>query len=197
MHCDKCNKKKSTVIYHENLSGRARTLHLCADCAREMEQAGELEEMSAAFAAFSSPMLGVMDRPHRSFRTAIPPVTDEHACSACGITAREIATSGRVGCATCYECLGDVWRDAYGDKQDRGMYRGQVARLVRVREENARRMQLLRTQLADAISGEQYEQAAILRDRIRELETGMEATAPLDLNTRNVHNVSITSKEGN
>jgi protein-arginine kinase activator protein McsA len=77
------------------------------------------------------------------------------------------------------------------------MYRGQVARLVRVREENARRMQLLRTQLADAISGEQYEQAAILRDRIRELETGMEATAPLDLNTRNVHNASITSKEGN
>ncbi len=187
MHCDKCNKKKSTVIYHENLGGHARTLHLCADCAREMEQAGELEEMSAAFAAFSSPMLGVMDRPQRSFHTVISEITEESVCSACGITAREIAQSGRTGCAVCYECLGDVMRKPYEDKHG-GTYRGQVPRLVRVREENACRMKLLRAQLADAVSGEQYEQAAILRDRIRELDMGVSESAPL---------ATSISKEGN
>jgi len=189
MHCDKCNKKKTTVIYHENLGGRARTLHLCADCAREMEQAGELEDMSAAFAAFSSPMLGVTDRPKRSYHTVIPKGTDERACSACGITVREIVQNGRVGCAACYECLDDVLRQIYEDKHDRGAYRGQVSRLVRIREENACRMKLLRAQLADAINGEQYEQAAILRDRIRELDAGMMAeSAPL---------AASISKEGN
>lgn len=174
MHCDKCHKKKCTVIYHENLSGRARTLHLCADCANTMEEAGELEEMSAAFAAFSSPLLCIKERPaHPLFR----PIRDmECICSVCATSANEIMTGGRVGCPSCYECFCIA-------SDNGGGYRGRVARVVRIRQENAHRLRLLRARLADALSGEQYEQAAILRDRIRELESDGGAIADTSPNT--------------
>ena len=167
MHCEKCQKKKSTVIYHENLSGRTRTLHLCADCAHVMEQAGELEEMSAAFAAFSSPMLGITDRNLRP-GAVMPPIQGDATCSVCGIAAREVSAEGRLGCPSCYEQLANAF---HGRLDPPKSYRGRVARHVRVREENRRRMHLLRSQLAEAVRAEQYEQAVTLRDRIRELES--------------------------
>lgn len=182
MHCDKCNKKKVTVMYHENIGGSIRTLRLCADCAREMEQAGELEEISAAFAAFSSPMLSVSDRPHRLAQAATPKMVGDRVCSVCGIKECELVGSGRAGCATCYEVFENLWSGSDEDKRGAGEYRGQVPRLVRVRSENVRQMSLLRAQLVDAVKGEQYEQAAILRDRMRELETGINENIALGVN---------------
>ena len=186
MHCEKCHKKKSTVIYHENISGRARTLHLCADCADTMEAARELEDMSAAFAAFSSPLLGIADRHVSPLQISIQ--AEDRTCSVCRISSAEIVADGRVGCSSCYDCFSDWLGETLTNLCERGGYRGKVARLVRVREENGRRMRLLRAQLADAIATEQYEQAAILRDRIRELDASGDSVLNSAENTQREEN---------
>ena len=44
MLCEKCKKNEATNFYHENVNGRIRTMRLCGDCAKALEETGELTE---------------------------------------------------------------------------------------------------------------------------------------------------------
>ena len=57
MQCQRCNKKKATVFYRENIGGRVKALRLCGDCAEVLEQAGELEDMGTVLSVSPSPLL--------------------------------------------------------------------------------------------------------------------------------------------
>ena len=57
MQCQRCNKKKATVFYRENVSGRVKAMRLCGDCAEVLEQAGELEDMGTVLSGTPSPLL--------------------------------------------------------------------------------------------------------------------------------------------
>ena len=61
-------------------------------------------------------------------------------CPNCGMTYRDFAHTGKIGCSVCYDT-----------------FRAQLA-------------PLLKEQLADAVQSEAYEKAAEYRDKIRELE---------------------------
>lgn len=41
MICERCGRNEATFYYRENVNGRERELHLCADCAREEGVGGE------------------------------------------------------------------------------------------------------------------------------------------------------------
>ena len=57
MQCERCNKKKATVFYRENINGRVKALRLCGDCVEVLEQAGELEDMGTVLSGVPSPLL--------------------------------------------------------------------------------------------------------------------------------------------
>ncbi len=177
MLCERCNKKKATVFYRENINGRVRALRLCGDCTEALEAAGELEDMSAAMTGFASPFCRIDDRlyatpfrllPRKSAgRTGSAP-TD--ACPLCGATAAEIASTGKVGCARCYEVFGDVLAGAIHATHGQSTHAGRTSAGHRARKEKAERLARLKDQLKEAIASEQYETAVSLRDEIRALE---------------------------
>lgn len=173
MLCERCNKKKSTVIYRENISGRIRVLRLCGDCADTLEAAGELEEISAAFAGFSSPFFrpeeGAITLPlpfAPRGRSATPP----GKCPLCQATLSEIATTGKVGCARCYETFGDALGAVLRSVHGKAEHTGRTSAGWRAKREKMERLSNLRLQLKDAVVAEQFEAAAGLRDQIRSLE---------------------------
>ncbi len=179
MVCERCNKKKATVFYRENISGRVRALRLCADCTEILEAAGELEDISAAIAGFTSPFFRIEETgialPLRvsESNTARTGTAVSGKCPLCGVSAGEIASTGRVGCARCYEVFDDLLGGAIRAMHGKVVHTGRVSAGFRERQERVERLSRLKRRLKEAVAAEQFETAVGLRDEIRGLEADM------------------------
>ena len=175
MLCERCNKKKATVFYRENIGGRIKALRLCGECAESMEQAGELEDISATVAGWTSPfylMDDLFNLPFLSFGQAVSSAGTVTAstCPLCSASPEDIARTGKVGCSVCYTAfakeLTDLIRTAHGNVA----HTGRVSAGYRARTEKLERLNGLKKQLKEAVAEEKYELAVGLRDEIRALE---------------------------
>lgn len=181
MLCERCGKKKATIFYRENVNGKVRAFHLCGECASTMQETGELEELSSAFARFSpSPINEENGFFAELFSLPADRLTngDEKAaasaapkCPLCGATFGDILSGGRVGCASCYRTFAEELASSLHAVHGQNIHAGQVPHHYRLRQERARYLDELRRQLKDAIQTENFEEAATLRDRIRATET--------------------------
>lgn len=146
MLCERCKQNAATVQYTYSVNGKGVSYSLCGQCYHQLSGA-----KSKQFADFLFPMGG------------ISPATvqdREKICDLCGYTARQIQKEGRVGCARCYDIfrqeLSEVIAQIHGNK-----------RHVRGATENVQVQPSLMELLEKAIKEENYEQAAILRDKIK------------------------------
>lgn len=164
MKCQYCNKP-ATIHITEIVDGTPHEYHLCDEHARQ-QIAGQTpsatskpkqpEDHMAALAA--APSKGELSR------------LDKRSCPACGITFREFRQTGRLGCAHDYEAfkaeLLPLIENIHGATQHCGKVpSGAPETIARTSE-----LLKLRQALRQAIEAEDYERAAELRDRIRELE---------------------------
>jgi protein arginine kinase activator len=85
---------------------------------------------------------------------------------------KTIAESGKAGCAQCYVTFPDLFnpliRRIHGDASHNGKVPASAGTELRSR----RALEQLRTAMNEAVKLQNYEEAAVLRDRIRELEGG-------------------------
>lgn len=176
MLCEKCSKKKATVFYNENINGKVRSYHLCADCAQAMKDSGELEDFSSAFQNFASPFSALEDGFFSDF-FAIPFHTSTGSglaapkkCPLCGSTLSDISSTGKVGCASCYDTFSAELEQPIRSAHGKTTHIGRIARGHRSKKEKADRIAALKKQLKEAIGNENFEEAASLRDQIRGLE---------------------------
>ncbi len=175
MLCEKCKKKKATLYYNESINGKRRSFHLCADCTAAMEASGELEDFSIIFPHYDSPFSlweeGSFGSVVSTAAKGLAGETPERACPRCGSTFGEIAATGKVGCATCYEVFASRFLPLLRSLHGNNTHRGQRPRVHRERAERQAHINKLKEQLKEAISTEAYEQAAVLRDELRRLES--------------------------
>ena len=174
MLCERCNKKKATVFYRESVGGRVRALRLCGECAEALEQAGELEDISAAVAGFISPFFlsdeSVFPLPFQGLSQGTGRGAVSCKCPACGATVSDISSSGRVGCAVCYTVFSGELAGAIRSAHGKAEHTGRVSAGYRARMEKTERLTELKKQLRESVTREDYESAAGLRDQIRALE---------------------------
>lgn len=175
MQCERCNQKRVTVHYRENRNGKIRALKLCGDCAEHLERAGELEDMSVPLYGIHTPSFfaedEIMPLPMSDHPAAIH--RGERRCSVCGTEISEIMTAGLVGCSACYESFSSELTAPLGVLHGQAVHRGKVSAGYRNKLERMRRLEELKKQLKAAVSEEEFEQAAALRDEIRELNTAL------------------------
>lgn len=167
MLCQNCHKNLASVRYAEVVDGKVSDLRLCQDCLAARE-----ESVSPGF-EFSkpSPFLG------KKKDLSVNEVTEADAtCTACATTLQELMDTGKVGCSICYESFPAELEALMEGIHIALTHRGKIPRLddarVRVRSE----LQTKRTLLKTALSMENYEDAASLRDEIRALELGLGAS---------------------
>jgi protein arginine kinase activator len=154
-----CCSKTATIHLTDIVDGHKKELHLCQACA---EQQQVLKQQELNLPAILQTIIG----------QHLGQLTDELArltCPACGIKYMEFRAEGRLGCPHDYEVfragleplLERIHRaDRHVGKSPRR--RGSVALQTELLE--------LRTQLRAAVDTEQYEEAARLRDLIRQKE---------------------------
>lgn len=183
MLCEKCKKNEATAYIKTNVNGDVHEYHLCGECAAEMQNSGAFGSMFhwKEFDAFDqmdslfSPMMSGFDMvssllssPFGSFGT-MPSLTSGKRCSVCGSDFRSIADSGKVGCPNCYTefrgRLSPTIKKIHGNTVHCGKHSKVTTQESRESETAA-----LKKQLAEAVSSENYELAAELRDKIKAME---------------------------
>lgn len=157
----------------EIIDDQMTELHLCEECAREkgtqMEKHFDLSDLLASL----SDMGGAPDLQ--------PQVEERLKCQNCGITYQDFRTIGQLGCGECYKAFKKnilpLLKRIHGSTQYFGkmpmIVAAASAKFQTARQKvvtTAHELQELKVKLQKAIQGEEFEEAARLRDKIRELE---------------------------
>lgn len=175
MLCDRCQKKDAKILYTEIINGVKKEQHLCEDCATDytsfqMEKPlinGELtlgDLLSTLFDNYAA-----ADK--KQHGEIIPALT----CKSCGTTYEEFIQKGRFGCSKCYRSfhskLGKTLKSIQGaeihtGKRPKGLVTAATDRVMKDISEVER----LTIKLHEAIEKEEFEEAARLRDLIKQMK---------------------------
>lgn len=174
MLCEKCGKNNAEVYYSCNINGKETELRLCRECAQKLQKSGELSFFSDGifggdFGGLSS-MIGSMLAPMGVKRSGAP----SKRCDLCGMTFDDIRREGKAGCPRCYETFADELERIVAGIHGGTKHTGRAPQNFKERKSAADRIEELRGSLKKAVAAEDYEEAARLRDKIRELEGGSE-----------------------
>ena len=159
MLCQNCGKNNATTFIQKTVNGKTTTMHLCADCAANQgislwNEFG-LEDFWGSL--FAEP--------------AARAIADTVRCEGCGHSFREIASSGRAGCPTCYTTFYDRLLPSVERIHGKAKHVGKTPSGAGVQARKESELAQLKQQLNDSVAKQEYEKCAQLRDRIRELES--------------------------
>jgi protein arginine kinase activator len=176
MLCDVCGKNQATVHLTEIVDEQMTELHLCEDCAKQksmqMEQQFGLSDLLAGLADFGKHAEG-QD-------------LSQIKCPNCNLDYENFKKIGRLGCSSCYSTFinylppllkrihgtavhtGKVPRGAAA--VDTSAAKATVKKPETARPRAAVSLPELKIKLQEAIRLENFEEAAKLRDKIKDLE---------------------------
>jgi len=159
MICDICGKNEATVHLTEIVNEKVTKLHLCENCAKE--KGTEMEEHFG----LSDLLAGLAD-----LGNVEPEIGEKIKCSACGFTYYDFKKVGRLGCGECYEAfkkqLAPLLKRIHGADRNIGKIPITIGKTVK----DNKTIQELKVRMDKAIQFEEFEEAARLRDQIKDLE---------------------------
>ncbi len=158
MKCQRCPKQATLHITEVLGEDRYEEVHLCEDCAKKYlvepqkkaaAKAAAAEETAEAESAVAGP-----------------------SCGTCGISYLEFRNQGRFGCPHDYDAfkaeLLPLLESIHGDVR----HVGKAPRRLPRTQGAVVELTALRRRLQQLVTEENYEEAARVRDRIKELEAG-------------------------
>lgn len=168
MLCEKCGKNQANTLIRESINGNVKEVHLCAECAAELGY----NNLFSTFNPFEDMSFGLQGILGSIFSQSLPVQTQESGkrCSFCGTTFEELAQSAMAGCANCYsefyqELLPSIQR-IHGKTRHVGKIPGTAGKALKLKKE----LESLKQQLNDMVAAQEYEKAAVLRDKIKDVE---------------------------
>ena len=166
MKCEHCTQQEATCFYQINTNGSVSSYALCGSCAAKMGLSSHTQQYP--FGGFAQDIGHLFD----GFFTvpAKPTQKSTKACPDCGATWREIAASGKVFCAGCYNAFREELEPTLRSLHANAIHTGRAPVKQRTHREKNEKLAALREELKLAIQEENFEKAAILRDEIRTLE---------------------------
>lgn len=161
MKCQSCGKKEATVRYYENINGEKQELHLCSDCAQNL-----------GFTSFSnifSPMFASLQGYN---------LMEEEVCKVCGYSFDDYLKTGFFGCPNCYDSFSDRLDDLFIKLHGKSRHipiqnKIKTKKLTKKEKEVDDydfELKKLKSKLEKLVKEEKYEEAAVVRDKIRKIE---------------------------
>lgn len=172
MYCERCRDGEATIHLTEIIKDVKSELHLCEKCARDIGLNAKLSNFSLSIPE----MLSFLDV------NEIEGCPEGSACATCGVTFLDYSREGRLGCPDCYEYLGESLHSVIAGYHGATRHAGKhplagddSAAYVLPSREGIRPARMkaeeYRDLLEQAVREERYEEAAVLRDALRELES--------------------------
>jgi len=94
----------------------------------------------------------------------------EIKCPNCGQKYTEFIESGKIGCSKCYEIFNKQIKPLLNRLHGYSQHKGKIPNAVKRRLEGVQKIAIIKDELQKAVSKEEYEKAARLRDLIIEEE---------------------------
>jgi protein arginine kinase activator len=194
MLCEKCKIRDANIQYTEVINGTKKEHHFCAQCAKEMDFGVYAAIFDGEFplGKLLSGLLGIEDTDKG------PDKLHQILCPTCGTGYDEFVRDSRFGCADCYSVFGPLMEDSLKQLHGNLIHTGKTP--VYQRQDymdlrsgtgeqekdstedpnsavNYEEIFQWNAKLKEALRFEDYETAAVCRDKIKELKKGNEADA--------------------
>ncbi|MCH9031266.1 MAG: UvrB/UvrC motif-containing protein [candidate division Zixibacteria bacterium] len=165
--CNNCGRETDRVVSITQVNANQKTVvTLCRDCAAVMGFHNPLDQTPFPLANI---LKSIVDQ-------TLPPFQDKIdsgvSCSVCGLNFADFSQQGRFGCGACYNTfrpqLEVIMRKIHGG---RGLHRGKLPRSVDGPQISVREQERLESEFHRAVELEEFERAADLRDRLREIKS--------------------------
>jgi len=168
--CDQCGEADAVVHLTQIVNNEMTTSHLCEKCAAVRGVESGEEPMNVPLTGF---LAQLTDSP-----SAEDPPDAMGPCSFCGLTFANFRGAGRLGCPHCYTTyesyLRGLLRRVHGSTQHVGKV---YLPPDPAASDLEKQVEVLRHKLQRAVAAEDFERAAGIRDKIRDLEpAGAEGT---------------------
>lgn len=172
MLCDVCKKKEATIYYTEIIDNQKKEQHLCEECAAKQSTFQAISSLAKDKFNLQGMLFGLIDSMPKE-NEKVEAIT----CKRCNMTYEEFTKEGHFGCPECYDSFGKIlnktFRSIHGADLHTGKRpKGYISTAKRFVDELPE-IDKLSIQLQQAIEQEEYEEAARLRDRIKELKRGV------------------------
>lgn len=166
MKCDICGIKEAVMFIQQVSGDTSKELHLCTECAKAKGFSVQNEKLEVSLNKFFSE------------------IDENRACRVCGQKLANIKKYRNVGCPQCYKEFSaeistmlkkNMVPDSAGTKNEADIvYRGSLPRQLSQYRSLLEDRAELQNRLNESIANEDYEKAAVYRDRLKELEAGNE-----------------------
>ncbi len=165
MYCEECKQRPATVHFTQVYNGKTVETHLCQQC--YAKKGGIIFDVAKQLSLPN--LLGSFFVSNYNLQD-MKGVSQNASCSNCGTTLSGISNTGRLGCSQCYTAfekeLEPTLRRVHGDSRHVGKVPARGGEKVMVKK----KIQGLKYQLQKAIAAEEYEEAAEIRDKIKDAE---------------------------
>ena len=177
--CQNCGKNEVTFRYTQVINGVKKEMNLCDKCARELG----LKDMNFSMPISFSSFLGDFFNDYND--SLLPSFMTSQAlqCKTCGTTFDDFLNSGEFGCSDCYDLFEDRITPILKNLQGANKHVGRGYRDIEANKEKVNsaktspkkvkkesKLEKLQKDLQKAIKDERYEDAAKIRDQIKEME---------------------------
>ena len=152
MKCDICGIRESVMFIQEVTPTSTRALHLCAECAAE-------KKISAAGGKFEMPLGKIF-----------PMRPEARLCRVCGLSLADLRKYRKAGCPNCYKDFATEITAILAGSKKGISYTGSLPKRISGFRSKLEDRAVLENSLSESVAREDYEKAAVYRDRLRELD---------------------------
>lgn len=165
MLCQECRLKEANIHIVKNINGTQSELNLCEQCARKKEELDfSFEPQFTLHKLFNS----MLNQSLCGSREAMQ--ADKIQCPSCSLTFSQFSQVGRLGCSRCVPAFEEKIKPLLRRIHGGSIHTGKVPVKARKRVNILREIDQLKEDLKAKIQNEEFEKAALLRDRIKAAE---------------------------
>jgi len=170
MICQECQERPATFHFTKVVNGEKTEVHICEYCAKEK---GEVMFSNSGFSVNNllSGLLNI-DTPMTQKEQSIFHHHDVLQCEQCKMTYPQFTKIGRFGCSNCYrkfrQQIQPLLRRVHSGNS---VHAGKVPKRIGGTVHLKKKVDELREKLQKLIVQEEFEQAALVRDEIRSIES--------------------------
>lgn len=161
MLCSICKENEATVHLTQIVGEKMHKVDLCEACSK---QKGINNPTGFGLADV---ILGLKTPSEEVDETASE--SPAPVCSSCGYTMADLKKTGRLGCPACFEVFEPTLMDMLRPMHKGIQHKGKVPASLQAKLQAHQRLETLESSLATAIEEERYEDAARIRDEIKNL----------------------------
>ena len=160
IQCHVC-EKSATVHLTQIIGSKIHKVNLCEDCAQKL---GVMDPGGLSIADLVEK--GLVTIPGGD----LPSAPADQSCTTCGYTVANLNKTGRLGCPDCYTALEEEVKPMLERMHSGTEHVGKVPLKVLSRTQKRRQLERISNELQAAVEEERYEDAARLRDEMKELK---------------------------